>query len=85
MNKALPKVTESQRELQELIRTEKDRIRKDRLQLLYSIKVGLLGTRLEAANLLGKSRNTIGRWLAVYEEDGLEALLAIQYRGRKSA
>ena len=83
MNKALPKISESTRELRALIRDEQDRIRKDRLQLLYSIKAGLLHSRLQAAELLGKSRNTIGRWLTVYEQDGLEALLSIQYQGKR--
>ena len=83
MNKALPKVFEPISELRALLRTEKDRIRKDRLQLLYGIKTGQLSTRLQAADLLGKSRNTIGRWLSVYEVEGLDALLSIKYQGKK--
>jgi transposase len=33
--------------------------------------------RQELAHLLGVHRNTIGRWLAIYEAAGLDALLAL--------
>ena len=75
---ALPTVKESAGELRTRLRSEKDLVRKDRLQLLYSIKTGLVRTRIEAAELLGKNRNTIGRWLSIYEREGLDALLSIQ-------
>jgi transposase len=37
--------------------------------------------RLEVAEHLAVHRNTIGRWLGLYQEGGLEGLLAIKPRG----
>jgi transposase len=45
--------------------------------MLYLLASGQAGTRQEVAQLLGASRNTIGRWLATYPSGGLRALLEI--------
>lgn len=83
MNKALPPIHESARELVDRLRRETDSKRKERLQLLLFIRDGQARSRKQAARLLGRTRNTIGRWLSDYEKGGIERLLAIyQPRGQ---
>jgi transposase len=45
--------------------------------MLYLLASGQAHTRQEVAQLLGLSRNTIGRWLTTYHTGGLAALLDI--------
>ena len=83
MNKALPPIHESARELEDRLRRETDSKRKERLQLLLFIQDGQARSRKEAARLIGRTRNTIGRWLSDYEQGGIDRLLAIyQPRGQ---
>lgn len=83
MNKALPPINESVAELEDLLRHETEPKRKERLQLLLFIQKGQARSRKDAARLLGRDRNTIGRWLGDYEQEGLEGLLTIyQPRGQ---
>ncbi len=77
MNKALPPIHESASQLQDHLRLETDAKRKERLQLLLLIQDGQARSRKDAARLLGRSRNTIARWLSDYEQNGLEGLLEI--------
>ena len=77
MNKALPPISETVTELEECFRREANPKRKERLQLLLFIQDRQARSRKEAARLLGRGRNTIGRWLSNYEQGGLEALLEI--------
>lgn len=77
MNKALPKINESAEELKELLRTERNSKRQNRLQVLYLIVTGQARSREKVAAMLGKSRNTISDWLKLYETQGLEKLLDI--------
>ena len=77
MNKALPSISETITELEERFRREANPKRKERLQLLLFIQDGQARSRKEAARLLGRGRNTIGRWLADYEQGGLDLLLEI--------
>jgi transposase len=51
--------------------------RKPRLQMLYLLASGQAHTRQDVAQLLGLSRNTVGRWLTTYQAGGLAALLEI--------
>ena len=77
MNKALPPIQESPSQLQDRLRLETDPKRKERLQLLLFIRERQARSRKDAARLLGRSRNTIGRWLSDYQQGGLEGLLEI--------
>ncbi len=77
MNKALPPIQESVAELEERFRHEANPKRKERLQLLLFIQDGQARSRKQAARLLGRGRNTIGRWLSDYEQGGLEGLLEL--------
>ncbi len=45
--------------------------------MLYLLASEQARTRQEAATLLGVSRNTLGRWLALYETGGMAALLTV--------
>lgn len=77
MNKAMPKVEETSESLKERMSREGHVLKRTRLQALYLIASGQAKTRSGVAKLLGLSRNTVGEWLAVYEQQGLEALLVV--------
>lgn len=77
MNKALPPINESTSELEDRLRHENQPQRKERLLLLYLLKTAQARSRKAAATTIGRSRNTVARWLDLYEADGLEALLAV--------
>ena len=78
---ALPEIHEDLDELQRRLRTERHAERKRRLHLLVLLKSRAASTKLEAAEHLAVHRNTIARWLALYEAGGLSALLKIKKRG----
>ncbi len=75
MRKAIPAIQESVVGLKQRLQHERDGRKKARLQLVYLLASEQAHTRQEAAQLLGVSRNTVGRWLARYEAGGLVALL----------
>lgn len=75
MRKALPAITESATDLRQRLQRERDGRKKPRLQLLYLLASAQAHTRQEAAQMLGVSRNTVGRWLARYAAGGLASLL----------
>ncbi len=77
MRKAIPSITEPVPELKQRLQREHDGRKKPRIQMLYLLASGAVDTRQEVAHLLGVSRNTIGRWLALYEGGGVAALLRI--------
>ena len=77
MRKAIPVITESAADLRQRLQREHDGRKKPRLQLLYLLASAQAHTRQEAAQVLGISRNTAGRWLARYEAGGLAALLTL--------
>jgi transposase len=74
MRKARPAITESATDLRQRLQRERDGRKKQQLQLLFLLARVRLLTRQEAAQMLGVSRNTIGRWLARYEAGGLAGL-----------
>ena len=75
MRKARPVITEDAATLKQLLRQQHDGHTKPRLQMLYLFASSQAHTRQEVADLLGIHRNTVGRWLALYESGGLTALL----------
>jgi transposase len=77
MNKALPKITETEEELRERLKSEPQVKRQNRLQALYLIVTKQATARSRVAKMLGFNRNTISAWLSVYEAGGLEKLLEI--------
>ncbi|ERN40640.1 transposase, partial [Rubidibacter lacunae KORDI 51-2] len=68
-------IRESAEELQALLQTENHPSAKERLQALYLIRAEQL-TVSAAAQVLGKHRGTLQRWLARYRQGGLPHLLA---------
>lgn len=81
MRKPLPPIRESEEELQRRLRQSRDARVTLRLHLLVLIVTGEVNTRQAAAERLAQHRNTIGRWLAQYEQAGLEGLLTIEVAG----
>ena len=77
MYRDIPPILESAAELKQRLQHEHHGRKKSRLQMLYLLASGQAHARQELAHLLGLSRNTIGRWLAIYQTDGLAALLDI--------
>jgi len=77
MNKALPKIKETAEELKAMLKTERHSKRQNRLQALYLIAAGQARSRMQAAQMLGKNRNTISDWLGLYENEGLAKFLQI--------
>ncbi len=77
MRRAIPPITECVDELKQRLQQEHDGRKKPRLQMLYLLASGHAHTRQEVAHLLGVSRNTVGRWLALYETGGMTALLTL--------
>ena len=71
MNKKLPEISESVETLQQLMRSEKDASKKQRLNALYLIVSQQAKNRTEVAALLGVHRTTVGRWFAAYQQGGL--------------
>jgi transposase len=84
MRRAIPPITETVDELRQLLRQERNVHKQQRLQMLYLLSSGQADERQEVATLLGVHRNTIGRWLATYANDGLDGLLAIYVAKGKS-
>jgi transposase len=79
MNRALPKIKETAEELREMLKTERNSKRQNRLQAVYLIVTKQAKSRGKVATMLGKNRNTISDWLSLYESEGLEKLLEIYH------
>ena len=75
MRKAIPPITEDPETLKRQLQRQHDGHIKPRLQMLYLLASGQAQTRQQLAALLGVHRNTIGRWLTLYEAAGVDALL----------
>ena len=73
----LPEIPEPARELEELVRKERDAQIQRRFHMLLLLKTGEAKSRSAAARQLGVHRNTIANWLDLYEEGGLEKLREI--------
>ena len=78
----LPTVTEAADELRQRLRTTRQPEARERLLMLLLIRTGELATRQALAERLMRHRNTIGRWLGVYEAGGIEQLLRRDLGGR---
>jgi transposase len=74
-------VLESQKELEILLKEEKDVRKRERLQFLYWYKTGQAITRKALGKLLNRSQFAIGQWIDLYRSKGLHGLLHLNYRG----
>jgi len=77
MRRKIPAIQESVELLEARYIAETDERRKQRLYMLYLLQSQGATTMQDVAPLLEVHRVTIGRWLHVYEQDGIEGLLAI--------
>lgn len=69
-------IVETIDELRKLLRVQKTASDKERRQLLYLLKSEQVKTIAMAANLLGRHRVTLQKWLNRYRKGGIENLLA---------
>ena len=78
MYKAIPSIQESADALRRLYKQESHRLKQARLHALYLLASGQAQQRQEVARLLGVSRNSVARWLNLYEQGGLAAMVQVQ-------
>jgi transposase len=78
MRKKLPQIDHSREELHRLLKAERDVQKRQRLQALYLLVSRQAKTRLAVAELLGVHRHSVGTWLELYEQGGLDGLLTIK-------
>lgn len=79
MNKAIPNIKETEEEIREMLKSEHQVKRQNRLQVLYLIVAKQAKSRSKISKMLGFSRNTIASWLQLYEAEGLEKMLEIYH------
>jgi hypothetical protein len=84
LDKRIPKICERAKQLTALLQTETQVRRRERLQMLYWLKTGVVKTRQAVACLVCRHRETIGEWLATYEQYGLEGLLELKTHANRS-
>lgn len=77
MRERFPAITESQEELEALLKANRNAQIHRRVHLLLLIRTGEVRTRAEAAKHLRVHRNSIWNWLQLYENGGMERLLRI--------
>jgi transposase len=77
MKTPIPRLNETPVELKQLLDTEPEVRKHQRLHALYLLQTQQARTRRQVARLLGVSRNTVGRWLAAYAAGGVARLLTI--------
>ena len=80
MRNDLPNISESAESIRKRIDSTTKKRLKQRLEALYLIKSGTCGTREAVSDALGVHRHTISRWLAKYEEGGIDEMLEIRTR-----
>lgn len=68
-------IVESANELKEEMNKQFKAREKERLQALYLLKSGKCQQIIEIAEILGRSRSTIHRWLQTYNKGGLSKLI----------
>lgn len=77
MNKRLPTIKETEGEIREMLKSEHQVKRQNRLQALFLVVTKQAKSRSKVSKILGLSRNTISEWFSLYEASGLEKLLEI--------
>jgi transposase len=79
-------IKESEAELLELLKSQREGKRRQRIQMLYWLKTSQAETEGHLAVMLGYHRTTVARWLAKYRQGGIKTLLEItKSPGRKKA
>lgn len=72
-------IVESREELEHRLDRQVTATGKERLQMLYWLKLGIVNSRQDLVKLLHKSEATITRWLGMYKSGGLTALLEVKH------
>lgn len=72
-------IQESREELERCLDKQTTATGKERLQMLYWLKLGIVNSRQDLVKLLHKSEATITRWLGRYNSGGLSALLEVKH------
>ncbi len=79
-------IVESREELEHRLDRQTTATGKERLQMLYWLKLGIVNSREDLVKLLHKSEATITRWLNKYKSGGLTVLLEVLHaRGNSSS
>jgi len=68
-------IKETPEELKELLASQKTATAKERVQLLYLLKTGHGQTISQTAEILGRNRVTLHKWIRQYKAGGIEGLL----------
>ncbi|MBD1996594.1 helix-turn-helix domain-containing protein, partial [Leptolyngbya sp. FACHB-541] len=68
-------ISESEEDLKGLLREQKTASGKERIQLLYLLKSRQAATIQQAAQLLGRNRVSVQKWLRRYRAGGLSEML----------
>lgn len=71
-------VKESKEELKKLLRTKTQASKRDRIRALYLHRTGQAENRQQMAAMLGCAESTIYRWFKIYQNQGLQGLLAVK-------
>lgn len=77
MGECFPAISESQEELEALLKAERNAQVRRRLHLLVLIGSGTIRSAAAAARHLAVHRNSVRNWLLLYKSGGLEKLLHI--------
>jgi transposase len=77
MKTPLPAIRETPEDLTALLSAEHDVQKHQRVQALYLLQTQQARTRRQVAQLLGGSRDPVGRWLAAYATGGLLQMLTM--------
>ena len=72
-------IHETQEELEKRLKAQTSASSKERLQMLYWLKLGFVKSRKELGDLLARNEATITRWLRTYKQGGLRALLEVKH------
>lgn len=71
-------VKESEQELEQLLQEQTSGKMKERLQVLYLLKLPEALSISQIAKVIGKHRLTVQRWLVIYRDLGLDALMELK-------
>lgn len=72
-------IKETVEELKELLAIQKTATCKERVQLLYLLKTGHGQTISQTAQMIGRNRVTLHKWIRQYKAGGIQGLLEQKY------
>lgn len=78
-------IQESETQLKNLLKQQKDVRKRERLQALYLLKSNQVTELKVLSAILGRDTSTLYRWLQQYKDEGLESLLTVNSPPGKSS